>query len=679
MFKSYVVPSSETPGHSPIYRHPKYKSGTLDCEYPDIGTLYNLFTTAVKNYSKEEFLGSRRFFSETDSFGDYEWMTAADAAEFVNDFGSGLDNVYSTNAPGVNAATGQQPLGIFSVNRPEWLLSELAAFRSRRYSVGIIDAPSVLRAEADICSASIEVIVCSVDKIPRMLDRISLTPSIKVVISMDKLDCSRPTRWIQPFDKGTTEKLKIRAKSLGIVLLDIDEVIQIGRLNPTEPMPPRPFDICTLCFSSGTTGAQKGILSTHEAFVHSSKSAILAMPLHDSTYMSYISLFHIFDRYTIYALMFNHLRIGFYSGDNANLLDDIQLLQPTIMSIVPFVLNRIYDKVAAATVGSKGLVGFLSRKGFKAKIGRIRSGKGFKHALWDRLIFDKVAALFGGRVQIMVSGSAYLDPKVQDFFRVGLSCNLVQGYGQTEIMAGGTIQTADDISTANIGIPNPGVDICLRSIPEIGYNVTDVPCPRGELMIRAKNMFLGYYMDPEKTAEAMDGEWLATGDVAQINADGSFSIIDRIKSVIKIARLMWVEPTMLEAAYSRHRLVSSVFIYGNEHEREIVAVVVPNPDTFVPWARSTSRRPDANLAELCADKRVAISVADELRAYAILSEIPIIGIIGGVYLEPKELAQVDSEFVTSTLKVRRAVVSKHYMPVFEQLYKELDCNDDPTI
>ncbi|KAJ2382848.1 medium-chain fatty acid-CoA ligase faa2, partial [Coemansia sp. RSA 2603] len=571
------------------------------------------------------------------------------------------------------------PLGIFSVNRPEWLLSELSAFRSRRYSVGIIDTPSVLRAETDICSAGIEVIVCSVDKIPRMLDRISLTPSIKVIISMDKLDCSRPTRWIQPFDKRSTEKLKERSKSLGVVLLDMDEVIQIGRLNPTEPTLPKPSDLCTLCFSSGTMGAQKGVLSTHGSFVHSSKSAILAMPLHDSTYMSYVSLFHIFDRYTIYALMFNRLRIGFYSGDNANLLDDVQHLKPTVMVIIPLILNRVYDKIASATISSKGLVGFLSRRGLQAKIERIRDGKGFKHALWDRLIFNKIAALFGRQLQIMICGSAYLDPKVQDFFRVGLSCNVVQGYGQTEIMAGGTIQTVDDTTTSNIGIPNPGVDIRLRSIPEIGYNVTDVPCPRGEMMIRAKNVFSGYYMDAEKTAETMDGEWLATGDVAQINTDGSITIIDRIKNVIKISKMMWIEPTVLESAYSSHRLVNSVFVYGNERESKIVAVVVPNPETFVPWARSICNLHDADLFDLCADKRVANAMAGELQAHATISKIPHIGIIGAVHLEPKELAQVDGEFITSTLKVRRAVVSKHYMPVFEQMYKDLDCNDDPTV
>ncbi|KAJ2372882.1 medium-chain fatty acid-CoA ligase faa2, partial [Coemansia sp. RSA 2603] len=99
MSKSYVVPSSETPGYTPVYRHPKYKSGTLDGDYPEITTLYNLFTAAVKNYPKEEFLGSRIFFPENSSFGEYEWMTTVDAADFVNDFGSGLDKIYSMHAP----------------------------------------------------------------------------------------------------------------------------------------------------------------------------------------------------------------------------------------------------------------------------------------------------------------------------------------------------------------------------------------------------------------------------------------------------------------------------------------------------------------------------------------------------------------------------------------------------
>ncbi|KAJ1718186.1 medium-chain fatty acid-CoA ligase faa2, partial [Coemansia erecta] len=101
-------------------------------------------------------------------------------------------------------------------------------------------------------------------------------------------------------------------------------------------------------------------------------------------------------------------------------------------------------------------------------------------------------------------------PDVHNFFRAALSCNVIQGYGQTESIASGSIQTTDDVSTGNIGIPSPGIDIRLRSIPEMGYVATNPDCPRGEMMIRSKGLFSGYYKAPEKTAETMDGEWLAT-------------------------------------------------------------------------------------------------------------------------------------------------------------------------
>ncbi|KAJ1718337.1 medium-chain fatty acid-CoA ligase faa2, partial [Coemansia erecta] len=221
MLKSFVVPSSDIPGYSPIYRHPDYKDGTHKSSYADITTLYEVFKAQAKNHPKENFLGARTYYPETDAFGNYEWLTTASVDEMVDDFGSGLDQLFAAYAPDKDEATGQQPLGIFSINRPEWILAELAAFRSCRYSVGISDGAGVESSEFYIRCSELKVLVCSIDKIPRILERIEHTPNLKVIVSIDKLDCSKPTPSTQAFNAKTAEVLKTKAGSLGIVLTDI--------------------------------------------------------------------------------------------------------------------------------------------------------------------------------------------------------------------------------------------------------------------------------------------------------------------------------------------------------------------------------------------------------------------------------------------------------------------------
>ncbi|KAJ2859921.1 medium-chain fatty acid-CoA ligase faa2 [Coemansia asiatica] len=355
----------------------------------------------------------------------------------------------------------------------------------------------------------------------------------------------------------------------------------------------------------------------------------------------------------------------------------MQELRPTIVTLIPMILNRIYDKVAAATLGANGIKGWMSRQAFKSKVKRISSGKGYRHALWDKLVFNKISRLFGGRVELMVSGATPLAPEVQDFFRACLSCQVIQGYGQTETAAGGLVQSRDDLSTNTIGIPAPGVDIRLRSIPEMGYNVTDMPCPRGEMMLRGQLTLRGYHNNPEKTAELMDGKWMATGDVVMVNPNGTFTILDRINNIIKSASVMWVEPSSLELIYVKHKLVSFVYLYGFERAHELVAIVVPNATTFAPWARTIVKNPEADIAELCQSKDVAAALTKELRQLASQHKIPPPAMIGAVHLEPTSLDQVNRDMYTSTMKIRRHMVNHHYKIKFKELYSTLDCITDP--
>ncbi|KAJ2385614.1 medium-chain fatty acid-CoA ligase faa2 [Coemansia sp. RSA 2603] len=453
----------------------------------------------------------------------------------------------------------------------------------------------------------------------------------------------------------------------------------MGRANPTEPKLPTPSSYCSLSFTSGSTGQQKGILITHDAFTVASRGGHLSLKLQDTYHLSYMPIAHIFDRYVIYIFMHDVVHIGFATGIDTQLLSDMQALRPNVLMTTPRLLKSVYNKIAGATVENKGLTGILSRFAYKSKLKRISSGRGFKHALWDKLFFNKIAQLFGGNVNLVVSGAIALESELHNFFRAALSCNLIQGYGQTETIANGLIQKIDDLSTGIIGIPSPGVDIRLRSIPEMGYDAEHSTQPRGELMIRSKGIFSGYFRAPEKTAETMDGEWLATGDVMQLNPDATLTIITRIKNVIRNSSNINIELEPLEMFYSTHRLVESILIHVSNLAYDMVAVVVPKEETFVPWAQKIIGDSAVGFDELCKDQRVADAMATELRTHGANSKTSLPVVISHVHLESRDFGEIDPDFLTLSRKVRRFKILQHYDSVINGLFKKMETPIDLNV
>ncbi|KAJ2492837.1 medium-chain fatty acid-CoA ligase faa2 [Coemansia sp. RSA 2050] len=666
MFK---VPSSEVPGYSAIYRNSLFKDGTQGTEFSHITTAYELFQHQLANAPHSEFLGTRKFNPADGTFGAFEWMTTTDAAQYVNDLGSGLDHVFAQHAPNAKGHGTQQPLGMYGNNRYEWLLAEFSAFRSRRFTVGICDSVDVESAEFIINHSGVHVIVCSIDKIPRMLDRFSITPNVRAIVCMDRLDCSRPNPLTLAFASG--DLLRERAAELGVALLDIDEVLEMGRKSPTAARLPAPSDICTMCYTSGTTGVQKGVLLTHMGLVEGSRSSHFSFRFTDTVHLSFIPLAHCLDRYAIYMFMYGGVRIGFCSGDRSLLLDDMRELRPTVMLGFPLLLNSIYERMAGATIKARGAAGVLSRMAYRDKLKRLESTGDLCHGLWDRVVFRKVAAVLGGRVRAVLSGALDLKPEVINFFRAALSCDVIQGYGQTETAAAGTIQRLGDYTSGHIGVPNAGSDIRLRSQPDYGYLATDTPCPRGELMIRSKTVFAGYFNEPQKTKEAMDGEWLATGDIVQINTTGTITFISRIKHHVKINTGYCVSAERLENVYSGHPLVQSLFVDGHPDFGKVVAIVVPEPAEFVPWARVVAGLPAGSLDVLCGNEKVVKELTRTLLAFSATAGLSVGEQLGAIFIEPVPFREKNCGLFTSLLKFKRQAASKHYAEQLDKLYAEV--------
>ncbi|KAJ2609682.1 medium-chain fatty acid-CoA ligase faa2 [Coemansia sp. RSA 1365] len=682
--KSYLVPNTAEPGYSAIIRHGEYKDGSFKDENSHVTTLYELFQHVVAEDPEKPFIGSRKYNAVTRKFGDYEWTKISEAAKLVDEFGSGLDQIYQKYVPEVSEDSElpyshQHALGIYSINRAEWLLTEFAGFRSSKYSVALYDTLGAESVEYIVQHAGVAVIVCSIDKVPRLLKLKHRLPVLKVIISMDLFTEHGKNPGSLPFTVNSIRVLQEWAEAQDVALFDIAQVTEMGAAALTPPTLPRPEDLCTICYTSGTTGDPKGAMATHESYVYSAKTGSLAVPFKSPVYLSFLPLAHCFERNVVYVGMLLGGRIGFYSGDVLSISDDAQALRPTSMIGVPRLFNRIYDRIAAATIYAPGLGGVIARTAIRQKLERLNSNQGFQHPFWDRVVCNKIRQFFGGRLELLISGSAPIDGKVLNFLRVALATTIVEGYGSTEGNSAATVSAMDEHTADHIGIPYPAVDIRFRDVPEMNYLTTDLPCPRGELLIRGKNVFVGYYKDAEKTKAAFDGEWLVTGDIGQLKEDGNLQIIDRRKNILKLSQGEYVAVEHLETVYSRHKLIQNIFVHGDSLQSTLVAVVVPDPETFLPWARKISganihakKDVDISLEDLCNDTHVVGALLVELRKLGREANLQGFEIIREIYCEPVPFDIETNGLLTSTFKLKRNVAKDYYRQHIDLLYNKIN-------
>jgi long-chain acyl-CoA synthetase len=244
---------------------------------------------------------------------------------------------------------------------------------------------------------------------------------------------------------------------------------------------------------------------------------------------------------------------GFFAGETASLVDDIGVLAPTIFPSVPRLYNRIYGKIKDTFSSKPACLRSLLFSAVETKLANLKAGKGLHHGCYDKIFFKKVRALLGGRVRMMITGSAPIAGDVLDFLKVCFSCPIQEGYGMTETSAGTVITFADDPQTGIVGGPLQNVKIKLRDIPEMNYfsnGTKEDPTPKGEVMMWGPSIMKGYFKNPEKTAEALTADgWLMSGDVGAIYPNGALKIIDRAKNIFKLSQGEYIAPEKLENVY----------------------------------------------------------------------------------------------------------------------------------
>ena len=630
-----VEPSRESSGSRPsqsaVYRNISAGSGELITKFEGSATAFDIFRASVARYPDRNCLGWRPIAADGTA-EDYVYHTYKQTDELATFVSSGF------------AKLGIKPkskIGVWSVNCVEWMLSIRGAERNNAIIVPMYDSLGATAIEYITNHSELEIAIVQKDKLESMADvcekNISTLKGVVCIGGASDVD----------------QAIRKRIEKCGLFLHTFDELLEMGKTNPSEVTPPAPEDVCCIMYTSGTSGTPKGVVIHHRALVSGIASAHdmieqtkLGISEGDSL-LSYMPLAHIFDRLMEEFALSVGARIGYWQGDVKKLMDDVAAFRPTLFMAVPRILERVADGVEAKLAKGSPLIRMLFNGAFAMK--RKMLNMGMSHwasgILTDSTMFKKIRSALGGQARFIVSGGAPLPAHVEEFCTVCLA-PVLQGYGLTESCAASFIMLPDPRMAKTVGPPLKSTEFRLESVPDLEYDALADP-PKGEILIRSPMLFSGYFKDPEKTKESMDADgWFHTGDVGTITDQGCLKIIDRVKNLFKLAQGEYIAVEYIEGIYSRSPSVEQIWVYGDSHHAFLVAVVVPK-------AKAKGISEDDLLQELQQTGKDA-----KLKGFEMIRALKI----------SDEEFTVNNDLLTPTFKPKRPNLKKRFLKDLERMY-----------
>ncbi len=423
-----------------------------------------------------------------------------------------------------------------------------------------------------------------------------------------------------------------------------------------------PQSAANFVYTSGTTGPPKGAMLSH-ANVMALLNQPRTLPLlpDDITY-SFLPMCHVAEKVlSFYGRSYTGIATSYArSLDFAQIMEDLAQIRPTIFGSVPRIFEKVYARAQARAQSRSAVAGRIfawsadvSRRWSRAqRAGGAPSRRlAIQHKLADRLVYQKLRAVFGGRVRYFLSGAAPINPELLEFFH-GAGMLVLEAYGMTESTAISTSNHPDDFRFGSVGRPLEDLELKLAE--------------DGEILVRGKTVFLGYHNKPEATAEAIDAEgWLHTGDIGTIDADGYVSIVDRKKNIIITAGGKNIAPQNIENLIKDDPYISNCVVIGDRRPY-LTAIVTLDEDEVVGLCELL-QIPIRSVEVLAASPQVKAHVQAAVdRANAQLGKVEQIGHFA---LLDRDLS-IDAGELTPTLKTRRQQVTRIHQALIESMYDQ---------
>lgn len=577
-------------------------------------------------YQLETYNLSKSLVSKTSG----EWI-ATSSREFVD-----KANIISRGLLAMGVKKGDKIALISSTNRTEWNIMDLAMLQIGAINVPIYPTISESdykyifnHAEVKYCFLSDEALFIKANAIKKEVK------SLKGIYSFDKIkDCAF---WEEVFTLGSDESLQKKVDQLK------DKV--------------KPEDLATIIYTSGTTGVPKGVMLSHNNLVSNVKDTVLGLPfLKDiNNVISFLPVCHVFERMLHYLYIYSGVTI-YFAESIEKIADNVKEVKPDFMSVVPRLLEKIYDSIIAkgtALTGIKKILFFWAVNIGLAYEPYGRNGWLYekKLALANKLIFSKWREALGGNLINMVSGSAALQPRLTKVFTAA-GMQILEGYGLTE--------TSPVISVNVYEDKNFKVGTVGKTIANVEVKIGD----DGEILAKGPNVMLGYYKDPKKTAEVMTDDYFHTGDKGEIDKEGFLKITGRKKEIFKTSGGKYISPTLLENEMKQSRFIEQILVIG-EGQKMPAAIVQPNYEFVKEWARRHNVSCGNTPEEMAVNKAVHNRILEEIKHGN--KQFGKWETLKKVELTP-EIWSVDNDLLTPTFKPKREAILKKYKHLYDKIY-----------
>ena len=524
---------------------------------------------------------------------------------------------------------------ISSTNRTEWNLIDTGLLAIGAVNVPIYPTISsedyeyiLNHSESQYCFVSDQEVY---EKVIAIKDKVK---SLKKIYSFDTIKgCSN---WKELLEMGTSS--------------DQDEAVQ-KRKDAVLPS-----DLATIIYTSGTTGTPKGVMLSHDNVVSNvlSSSKRLPLTIGEASALSFLPICHIFERVILYIYMYNSVSV-YFAESLDKIADNLREIKPNVMTAVPRLLEKVYDKIYARGAELSGIKQKLFYWAVDLGLqyepyGQNGAWYEFKLKIAKKLILSKWQEALGGNLELIASGSAALQPRLARIFTAA-GMTLVEGYGLTETSP---VISVNDMRNNFFKI---------GSVGQIIDGVTVKIAEDGEILCKGPNVMVGYYKEPEKTAKVMTGDFFHTGDIGEIDANGFLKITDRKKEMFKTSGGKYIAPQVIENQMKQSLFIEQIMVVG-ESRKMPTALIQPNIEYITQWLDDKGIKTNS-LEEACKETSLLEAIQKDIDGHN--EKFGAWEQIKRFELIPEEWS-IDEGHLTPTMKLKRKVVKEKYNSIIEKMY-----------
>ena len=563
----------------------------------------------------------------------YQDISYATLAERIKDFCLGLTELGLQKGDRV---------ALLSENRPEWAITDLATLAGGGVTVPMFSTLTSAQVEYIVRDSGAKILCVSSE---RQLQKIkdwdaNVPTNLQHIVIFDDLQDDS----VRTFDQVC---------ELGQQVENGDQVYQ----QASEAV--EPDDLASIIYTSGTTGDPKGAMLTHSNFMSNAQAAMRIVSITpDDVFLSFLPLSHVFERMGGHYLPLSGGATIAYAESLFTIRQDMQEVRPTIMMSVPRLYEGMHERIIRSVKegsSTKQKI-FHWSVGVGAKVSQAIQRKrkpnpvlSLKASIANKLVFQKLKAVTGGRLRFFVSGGAPLSKAIAEFFHAA-GILILEGYGLTETSPVISVNQPDRWKFGTVGPIVPGVEV------EIAED--------GEILSRGPHIMQGYFNKPSDTAEAIDADgWFHTGDIGEIDEEGFLTITDRKKNILILSNGKNVAPQPIENQLKQSPYISEIMLLGDQRST-VSALIVPSFDELKEYTEAQQLEAE-DIPALLQTQEVQRLIRSEINQYS--ADFADFERVRRFTLMAEEFSEKSGE-MTPTLKLKRSVVMENHKAAIDQMY-----------